>query len=120
MRSRYSSVSSPGETSRARTSRASSSAGVNASSGEMDLAFADVRDALGGYVVGGGEQPLRHVEAVEDVCLGIAEHLGDAPDLLAGRVVDLPALFDHGPGDGIWHQTARPPMYQTGPCVWTG
>src|SRR3712207_9363458 len=33
---------------------------------------------------------------------------------------DRPAGLDHEPGDGIRHQTAFPPTYQTGPCVWTG
>ena len=33
------------------------------------------------------------------------------------RAAHLPARLDHEPADRIWHQTAFPPTYQTGPCV---
>ena len=42
------------------------------------------------------------------------------PIVLAVGADDLPALLDQVPGDRVGHQTARPPTYQTGPCVETG
>src|SRR5205085_12321451 len=87
---------------------------------EPHLAFDDLADELGRDVAALLEQALRHGEAVEDVLARVADHLVDAPDLLALAGEDLPARLDHEPGDRVGAHTDRPPTYQTGPCVATG
>src|SRR5437764_9206460 len=75
---------------------------------------------LRGHVTRAAEHARRDREPVEDVVTGIADDLIDVTNFLAVDVDDAPTLLDHEPGDGIGHQTERPPTYHTGPCVPTG
>ena len=75
------------------------------------------RHALGGHVLRLPQQARIDGEPVEDVGVRVAEHLVHRADSLAVRRDDVPARLDDEPGDGVGHQTLRPPTYQTGPCV---
>src|SRR5262245_33823082 len=88
---------------------------------EMHFALEDRGDALGRHVALAAEDPAVDVEAVEDVGVVVAGDLVHRSDRLALGVDHLPAVLDHRPGDRIGHgYVARPPRYQTGPCVPTG
>src|SRR5919197_1419775 len=88
--------------------------------GELDAALGDRADLLRRDVARPAEQPGRDREPVEDVVARVADDLVHGADLLSVGVDDPPTGLDHEPGDGIVAHTARPPTYQTGPCVATG
>ena len=86
---------------------------------DVDGPFLDPGDALSGEVARLVERAGRDGQPVEDVLPAVAGHLVDRADLVSVRAEHLPAALDQQPGDWIAH-TARPPRYQTGPCVPTG
>src|SRR5205823_6369385 len=87
---------------------------------QLDASFDDRSNTFGRHVARLPEQARRDRQAVEDVVRRIADDLVNRADVGPNGVDDLPAALDHEPGNRIGCQTARPPTYQTGPCVATG
>ena len=88
---------------------------------EAHAALDDVGHVLGRQVQRCAEDGEAEGEAVEDVALGVAEHLGHRARLVAVAVDDPPAGLDHQPADRVGAvRPSVPQICQTGPCVSDG
>src|SRR5262245_7648588 len=87
---------------------------------DLDEALDDVRHVLCGEVARGAEDGEGQGEPVEDVALGVAEHLRHLARLVAVAVDHGPSGLDQVPAERVGAQTVFPAICQTGPCVWTG